>query len=45
MSYAERTRWSHIVVRRILKGPVFKSVMRQVAIIEDHDVPRKFWIL
>ena len=27
------------------KGPVLKSFMRQVAIIEDHDVPRKFWIL
>ena len=27
------------------KGPVLKSFKRQVAIIEDHDVPRKFWIL
>ena len=24
------------------KGPVLK---RQVAIIDDHDVPKKFWIL
>ena len=28
-----------------IKGPVLKSFMTQVAIIEDHDVPRKFWIL
>ena len=27
------------------KGPVLKSFIRQVAIIEDHDVPRKFGIL
>ena len=26
------------------KGPVLKSFMRQVAIIKDYDVPRKFWI-
>ena len=29
----------------IYKGPVLKSFMRQVAIIEDHDFPWKFWIL
>ena len=28
-----------------LKGPVLKSFMRQVAIIEAHGVPWKFWIL
>ena len=29
----------------LLKGPVLESFMRQVAIIEDRDVPKKFWIL
>ena len=33
------------ILVQTIKGPVFKSFMRQVAIIEDNDVPRKFWIL
>ena len=32
-------------LERHSKGPVLKSFMRQVVIIEDHDLPRKFWIL
>ena len=35
----------HAVIYSFFKGPVLRSFMRQVAIIEDHDVPRKFKIL
>ena len=34
-----------IKIHKYTKGPVLKSFMRQVAIIEYYDVPRKFWIL
>ena len=43
--FAPFTGYAYYMFEVIFKGPVLKNFIRQVAIIECHDVPKKLWIL